>query len=189
VAAPSLRSVAAAQRCPPEVGSTSISKPVGSVHVQISPYAGDPTNPDVRCRFASQLPDTGALKGPGSANSLNVLHVGPPQEYTVTWADTAVTPDCMNQNDLNDASTSNKRLVVHQADGIVSPTASYTTSPTIGAQAGLHASAASPHITITNGSGSGNYLIDSTGLNPSLGRLCVSDILGGRGAQVDFSFI
>lgn len=44
-------------------------------------------------------------------------------------------------------------------------------------------------IEIRNGSGSGEYKLDSRVINPSEGSVCVSDLTGGQGNQVPVTFL
>lgn len=165
-----------------QTGSSSISKPVGTMHVDVTPYAGNPSSPNPHCVPASQLPDTGALKGPGPRNPAGV---GEPLIYTVTWADASVSPDCVNSPVR---SFVNPFFGVWQAQRV---SATPSVVPTGGGvSAGVSATVSDSFITITNGQGSGDYYIDSSlAGSPSTGLVCVSDSGGAYGNMVPVTFV
>lgn len=168
-------------------GSASVG-PSGIIHLQLTPYAGNPISTDPYCQKPSQLPDTGALKGPGSAPYYPFPGIdnpscatppgcsGEPSVYTVTWSQGPGLGDCMN------TSTNQAAKPTVTSSGSVTATAGGQT-----AQKAINVATGSPEFRITNGSGSGDYFIGSQ--TPGSGGVCVSDIGGGRGSQVNITVL
>jgi len=162
-----------------ETGATTISKPLGTVHVEVTPYAGNPTSTLPGCIAGNQLPDSGELAGFPAPVALNPTQKGLPTYYGVTWADNAVQTDCMHTTNVTKYTKE-----VHEAVEVATTSTVNKNGVMLGAE--LHTG----YITITNGSGSGDYYIDSSLWgSPTLAHLCVSDFSGGFGTQVSFTFI